>query len=162
MGNSWTASFVRRSDSFGALHTAARLAKPGLPVKINRMFVFNNLQNSCGDWIALTHVMCYSTHPMGRYAYGQDISPKATGQSCNRKTVWGLKSGKIKRGPCAVCGRTDKIECHHPDHDKPLEVVWLCVLHHRQHHHAFKLLKMAAIRQQRIMLIQQYLPSVWI
>jgi hypothetical protein len=31
--------------------------------------------------------------------------------------------------PCEVCGAT-KVEKHHPDYSKPLEVRWLCREHH--------------------------------
>lgn len=45
-----------------------------------------------------------------------------------------LRDGKIKRQPCWVCG--EKAHAHHPDYDRPLDVVWLCPLHHKQAHAA--------------------------
>ena len=39
--------------------------------------------------------------------------------------------GKIKKGICDICGGT-KVEAHHSDYKKPLEVRWLCPAHHRQ------------------------------
>ena len=44
-----------------------------------------------------------------------------------------LRRGKIKRQPCTVCGEEAQ-HMHHFDYAKPLEVIWLCVLHHRQVH----------------------------
>ncbi len=42
-----------------------------------------------------------------------------------------VKSGKIDRLPCAVCGKNEgRIEAHHEDYAKPLEVIWLCKPHH--------------------------------
>jgi hypothetical protein len=41
-----------------------------------------------------------------------------------------LKTGKAKKKPCEVCGK-EKVEAHHPNYSKPLEVVWLCHKHHR-------------------------------
>lgn len=41
-----------------------------------------------------------------------------------------VKAGKVKKGPCEVCGSTEKIEAHHEDYDKPLVVHWLCRKHH--------------------------------
>ena len=40
-----------------------------------------------------------------------------------------LRSGKLKRLPCEVCG-LEKAEAHHPDYSKPLEIKWLCKTHH--------------------------------
>lgn len=43
-----------------------------------------------------------------------------------------LRVGKLTRHPCWVCGT--KAVAHHPDYDRPLDVVWLCHQHHRQAH----------------------------
>lgn len=45
-----------------------------------------------------------------------------------------ITSGKLTRQPCSVCGSEENIEAHHDDYDKPLEVRWLCSLHHKEHH----------------------------
>lgn len=41
--------------------------------------------------------------------------------------------GKMMRAPCVVCG-DEKVEGHHPDYSRPLDVVWLCNEHHREVH----------------------------
>jgi len=41
--------------------------------------------------------------------------------------------GKLKMQPCLVCGSLD-VEMHHPDYDKPLQVVWFCRQHHLELH----------------------------
>lgn len=43
-----------------------------------------------------------------------------------------LRDGKVKKQPCWVCG--EKAVAHHPDYDRPLDVVWLCQPHHKQAH----------------------------
>jgi hypothetical protein len=43
--------------------------------------------------------------------------------------------GKIEKKPCAVCGE-EKVEGHHFDYTKPLEVIWLCKVHHGAIHGA--------------------------
>lgn len=45
-----------------------------------------------------------------------------------------IRDGKMRRKPCEVCGSTDNIHAHHDDYNYPLEVRWLCAVHHRQHH----------------------------
>lgn len=42
-------------------------------------------------------------------------------------------NGRLKKGPCEVCGLTEgKIEAHHYDHNDPLNIAWLCPKHHRR------------------------------
>ena len=43
-----------------------------------------------------------------------------------------VRDGRANRLPCFVCGK--KAEAHHPDYDRPLDVIWLCPEHHRQTH----------------------------
>lgn len=45
-----------------------------------------------------------------------------------------LKNGKIERMPCCMCGTTEKIHAHHDDYSQPLNVMWLCVVHHKSRH----------------------------
>lgn len=49
-----------------------------------------------------------------------------------------INRGDIIKKPCQECNSTVRIHGHHDDYSKPLEVIWLCPLHHRRHH---KLLK---------------------
>lgn len=41
--------------------------------------------------------------------------------------------GKIKKQPCEVCGDV-RVDAHHADYSKPLEVRWLCRRHHMALH----------------------------
>jgi len=47
---------------------------------------------------------------------------------------YAVKSGKIKKLPCEVCGSIKRIHGHHNDYNKPLEVIWLCPKHHKEYH----------------------------
>jgi hypothetical protein len=44
-----------------------------------------------------------------------------------------LATGKLKKSLCAFC-LNSKVQAHHLDYSKPLEVVWLCAEHHGMHH----------------------------
>jgi hypothetical protein len=44
-----------------------------------------------------------------------------------------VRYGRLTKQPCFVCG-AEKVEAHHPDYDKPLEVIWLCRKDHVQAH----------------------------
>ena len=59
-----------------------------------------------------------------------------------------IKTGKLVRQECCVCERLgikldnscykSPIHGHHCDYRKPLEVLWLCLLHHQGWHRVFK------------------------
>jgi hypothetical protein len=44
-----------------------------------------------------------------------------------------VKSGKLKRMPCERCG-SQSAEAHHESYQNPMEVMWLCKLHHAARH----------------------------
>ncbi len=45
-----------------------------------------------------------------------------------------VRSGKLIRQPCSICGDTYRIHAHHKDYSKPLEVEWFCAKHHQRYH----------------------------
>lgn len=56
---------------------------------------------------------------------------------------YAIKSGRLQRLPCEVCGVTPT-EAHHDDYSQPLNVRWLCPTHHREHHAAERAVRCAA------------------
>lgn len=50
-----------------------------------------------------------------------------------------IANGRLVPWPaCAFVPCTDpKVEAHHPDYSRPLDVVWLCPTHHKQAHALF-------------------------
>lgn len=49
------------------------------------------------------------------------------------KLRYALERGVLERQPCEVCG-DPKTDGHHDDYAKPLEVRWLCRVHHMALH----------------------------
>ena len=45
-----------------------------------------------------------------------------------------VRDKRIKKMPCATCMSWENVEAHHTDYSKPLDVVWLCVEHHKIAH----------------------------
>lgn len=50
-----------------------------------------------------------------------------------------VRDGKLVRQPCRLCGSTTKVQAHHHDYSKPLDVEWLCFRCHREHEHGQKI-----------------------
>jgi hypothetical protein len=44
-----------------------------------------------------------------------------------------IRDKRLKRMPCIVCG-DPKGHAHHEDYSKPLEIIWLCSIHHHRLH----------------------------
>lgn len=60
----------------------------------------------------------------------RDRNPKK--RYAHEQVAYALKTGRLVRHVCAVCG--DGAQAHHDDYDKPLDVRWLCPLHHKAWH----------------------------
>jgi hypothetical protein len=48
---------------------------------------------------------------------------------------YALRAGKLVRGPCRFCGTSVRVQAHHADYSRPLEVLWECFKCHREHEH---------------------------
>jgi len=44
-----------------------------------------------------------------------------------------VRDGRLVKKPCEGCG-SEKVQAHHEDYSKPLDVKWLCFVCHRRHH----------------------------
>jgi hypothetical protein len=45
-----------------------------------------------------------------------------------------IRTKKLFKCPCEVCGEDNKVVAHHDDYTKPLNIRWLCQAHHKQWH----------------------------
>jgi Homeodomain-like domain len=49
------------------------------------------------------------------------------------KVAYAIRKGVLRSQPCETCGRFPA-DAHHEDYAKPLEVRWLCPVHHAETH----------------------------
>lgn len=70
---------------------------------------------------------------ISRQRVDQIGNPRIT--DARRAVKYALETGALVRADtCQDCGATDRIEAHHPDYSKPLEVEWLCTKCHTARH----------------------------
>lgn len=62
------------------------------------------------------------------------IKENPTKLSAQRKARWAKKKGDLIQEPCEFCD-SEEVVMHHDDYDKPLDVRWLCKVHHREIHY---------------------------
>lgn len=69
-----------------------------------------------------------------------------------------VRRGQIQRPEtCSDCGKPHrKVQGHHPDYDKPYDVVWLCPPCHRKQHPRPKRRKLVRRRFKRVLKINKY------
>lgn len=54
-------------------------------------------------------------------------------RNAHMKVLRAVSKGLLIKEPCEVCG-SKHVHAHHEDYSKPLEVRWLCPLHHKEVH----------------------------
>ena len=130
---------VRAAMLDTGLGLAARLA-PARRFRVNTLLVCR----TCGNPIPC------ETHPTARryakycslvcfrqYVGAKPPTRKQVRHWAETQVLVALRNGVLKQGPCEVCASRDS-HSHHDDYSKPLEVRWLCRLHHNRFHHAGK------------------------
>lgn len=91
----------------------------------------------------------YQKTPAGKLAHAKALrvsrSKFAEKFRARNKVAKYIRSGKIFPWPvCAVPECNAKPEAHHPDYSRPLDVVWLCPIHHKAVHAMARELGLAA------------------
>ena len=55
-------------------------------------------------------------------------------EKARRMTLQAIRNGSLVRQPCEKCTAIEKVEAHHDDYSKPLDIRWLCSACHDAHH----------------------------
>jgi hypothetical protein len=80
------------------------------------------------------HVEWFRNHPGKSSEYNKKSDIKYPERRLAKQMVNNaIQSGRLIKQPCQVCSEL-KVHGHHDDYYKPLEVMWLCIKHHRQIH----------------------------
>lgn len=45
-----------------------------------------------------------------------------------------IARGNLIKHPCMICGKIERVQAHHDDYSRPLDIKWLCPSHHRLFH----------------------------
>lgn len=113
-----------------------------------QVFARENAEATAEIFDMLAHGRIVSAHHVDRLVSEEDMvwprlytairaartkSPDRVKLAAYRLTRNALKQGVLVRQPCEICGE-EPAEAHHDDYTQPLNVHWLCVPHHRQHH----------------------------
>lgn len=63
--------------------------------------------------------------------------------SAHNAVARAVSSGQVHRpSACSRCSSTDRVQAHHDDHAKPLDVLWLCPVCHANRHKELGRLRM--------------------
>lgn len=62
------------------------------------------------------------------------LRARITGYTMSHSAVArAVKNGVLIRKPCCMCGSIMSV-AHHDDYSMPLDVMWLCTIHHKSRH----------------------------
>lgn len=79
----------------------------------------------------------YQKSEKGKETYKKAVQKYHIANPIKRKAryvvTYAIVSGNLIKQPCQICGKM-RVDAHHCDYRKPLEVMWLCRQHHVEWH----------------------------
>jgi hypothetical protein len=90
----------------------------------------------CGSKSSISNVYCLSCHARTMREWRKTHPLKGLARlKMNARSYLHVyvKKGYVKKLPCEVCG-DPKSQGHHHDYSKPIDVRWLCKIHHCELH----------------------------
>lgn len=102
------------------------LSRPPSSIKINKRHFCN--MKCRADFVKKYNPIEYRLHNKRIISDEERLKRRKAREKLNHY----LRDKKISRPTCEFCQK--KAHAHHDDYDKPLDVRWLCVKHHFEHH----------------------------
>ncbi len=108
--------------------TAYKHANPGKTKEANRRWREANREH-VSEYKRRTSHLYYPTRLRVSHRWRKEHPEK---DKANRAVANALRSGHLIRpDSCSMCDSSGLLHAHHADYAKPLEVEWLCPLHHK-------------------------------
>lgn len=86
------------------------------------------LQNANNSKRTLEHRSALESHSVAGVSMGADHIKRKIWQDAHNAIHMELRKGNlIKQEICAYCDKRGPTHAHHPDYNKPYEIVWVCV-----------------------------------
>ena len=110
--------------------------------KCFRCKTMSNLTKNSFSTTGLINYICTNCQTERLKTYRQTESGKKAYLKATQKyrrknpekvNAW-VKARLLALKPCKICGTDTNIHRHHPDYDKPLEIIFLCAKHHSAIH----------------------------
>jgi len=96
----------------------------------------NNIPIICLECDATRKIIEYRQNPQKKLdenKISKEKNPKAT--KVTAQCRYAVRKGRINKLPCQFKGCNkpkEESQCHHEDYDQPLNVIFLCAVHHRR------------------------------
>lgn len=89
--------------------------------RINNIEYYRNYDRGRGNRQGYEYTKCYRELNPIKYKAHSEV---------NKAMI----KGQLKKQPCEVCNKKERIVAHHSDYSRPLDVTWLCEVHHKEWH----------------------------
>jgi hypothetical protein len=133
----YTCGVLKENPNVGYCHACKRKQDNKWRLETGRTQRHRTGKCRCGnEFASFSGYQCIDCYRKCRENKKQD--PKYKDQSFKENvrsfTRRCIKTGILIRESCRICGTNENIEAHHEDYSKPLDIIWLCRNHHREHH----------------------------
>jgi hypothetical protein len=128
---------LKENPKIGYCHACKREQDNEWRLKTGRTIKHRTGKCACGnEFASYSRYQCVDCYRKYRQEKRQDpeYRDRTFKQNVRTFTRNCIKIGILIKEQCKICGTNENVEAHHEDYTKPLDVIWLCRNHHREHH----------------------------